>query len=222
MGSPGASVGSPGASVGSPSVSVGSPGASGRSSGASIGSPSASVGSPNVSVGSPSVSIGSGGGTRGVGDLEGILRESMGDYDREIGRERGVMASSGQGSAAGPGSAGGMIGQPSGSGGPMVTIPNAGAGGGIGGGGQGAAGGSASAGSGSGAGGGGGGAPREGGASAGPPETKVEIPEDVADAVSSEDQVARQIREAAEQEEDERIREALWDEYRRHMGLKKK
>ena len=120
-----------------------------------------------------------------------------------------------------------MIGQPSGSGGPMVTIPNAGAGGGIGGGGQGsagpgqgAAGGSASAGSGSG--GGGGGAPREGGASAGPPETKVEIPEDVADAVSSEDQVARQIREAAEQEEDERIREALWDEYRRHMGLKKK
>lgn len=153
----------------------------------------------------------------------------MGDYDREIGRERGVMASGGQGSAAGSGGAGGMIGQPSGSGGAMVTIPNAGAGGGIGGGGQGSAGadgqgpagGSAGASSGSGGGAAGGGAPREGGASAAPPETKIEIPEDVAEAVSSEDQVARQIREAAEQEEDKRIREALWDEYRRHMGLKK-
>ena len=153
----------------------------------------------------------------------------MGDYDREIGRERGAMASGGQGSAAGSGSAGGMIGQPSGSGGAMVTIPNA-AGGDISGEGQGSAGGSsqgsvggsAGASSGRGGGAGGGGTRREGAASAEKPETKVEIPEDIAEAAGSEDQVARQIREAAEQEEDERIREALWDEYRRHMGLKKK
>ena len=41
------------------------------------------------------------------------------------------------------------------------------------------------------------------------------------EAAGKEDQVARQIREAAEQEEDPRIRDALWDEYRKHMGLKR-
>ena len=51
---------------------------------------------------------------------------------------------------------------------------------------------------------------------------KIEIPQDIAEASGSEDQVARQIREAAEQEENRRIREALWDEYRKHMGLKSK
>lgn len=125
-----------------------------------------------------------------------------------------------------------MIGEPGGSGGAMVTIPNA-SGGGIGGDGQGS--GSASAGSsagqstagGSSAGGGGGsgggdgtGGPAEDGTSGERPETKIEIPEDIAEATGKEDQVARQIREAAEQEEDPRIREALWDEYRKHMGLK--
>jgi len=125
-----------------------------------------------------------------------------------------------------------MIGEPGGSGGAMVTIPNA-SGGGIGGDGQGS--GSASAGSsagqstagGSSAGGGGGsgggdgtGGPAEDGTSGDRPETKIEIPEDIAEATGNEDQVARQIREAAEQEEDPRIREALWDEYRKHMGLK--
>ena len=122
-----------------------------------------------------------------------------------------------------------MIGEPGGSGGPMVTIPNA-AGGGIGGDGQ--VPGSESAGSsegGSSAGGGGGsggsegeGGPRGDGAPGEQPETKIEIPEDIAEATGNEDQVARQIREAAEQEEDPRIREALWDEYRKHMGLKTK
>ena len=120
-----------------------------------------------------------------------------------------------------------MIGEPGGSGGAMVTIPNA-AGGGPGGNGQapggessgGDAGGS-SAGSGGGSGGGEGqGGPLEDGASGERPETRVEIPEDIAEAAGNEDQVARQIREAAEQEEDPRIREALWDEYRKHMGLK--
>lgn len=158
----------------------------------------------------------------------------MEGYDREIARERGAMASSGQGSAAGSGGTGGMIGEPGGSGGPMVTIPNA-TGGGLGGDGQGAGGesggssegssseGGSSAGSGGGSGGGSGtGGPREDGVPGEQPETKIEIPEDIAEATGKEDQVARQIREAAEQEEDPRIREALWDEYRKHMGLKTK
>ena len=155
----------------------------------------------------------------------------MEGYDREIARERGAMASAGQGSAAGSGGAGGMIGEPGGSGGAMVTIPNA-TGGGLGGDGQGPggqpAGGSSgdssagsSAGNGGGSGGGSGeGGPLEDGAPGEQPDTKIEIPEDIAEATGNEDQVARQIREAAEQEEDPRIREALWDEYRRHMGLK--
>ena len=168
---------------------------------------------------------GGAGGTQGAGDPEGILRESMEGYDREIARERGAMASAGQGSAAGSGGAGGMIGEPGGSGGAMVTIPSA-SGGGVGGDGQGS--GSESAGSsagGGGAGGGGEGGPLadgNAGETGEQPETKIEIPEDVAEAAGREDQVARQIREAAEQEEDPRIRDALWDEYRKHMGLKTK
>lgn len=158
----------------------------------------------------------------------------MEGYDREIARERGAMASAGKGSAAGSGGTGGMIGEPGGSGGAMVTIPSA-AGGGIGGDGQGSgsesagsgAGGSnaggSSAGGGSGSGGGSGtGGPRADGTPGEQLETKIEIPEDIAEAAGKEDQVARQIREAAEQEEDPRIREALWDEYRKHMGLKTK
>ena len=122
-----------------------------------------------------------------------------------------------------------MIGEPGGSGGAMVTIPNA-TGGGLGGDGQGSGSGPAgsstdgsSAGGGGGSGGGAGqGGPLGDGAPGEQPETKIEIPEDIAEATGKEDQVARQIREAAEQEEDPRIREALWDEYRRHMGLKTK
>ena len=38
---------------------------------------------------------------------------------------------------------------------------------------------------------------------------------------TGEDVIARQIREAAIQEDDPLIREALWEEYRKHMGIKK-
>jgi hypothetical protein len=38
---------------------------------------------------------------------------------------------------------------------------------------------------------------------------------------TGEDVIARQIREAAVQEDDPMIRAALWDEYRKHMGIKK-
>ncbi len=122
-----------------------------------------------------------------------------------------------------------MIGESGGSGGAMVTIPNA-SGGGLGGDGQspgsesdGSSAGGSSSGSGGGSGGGEGeGGPTEDGSPGEQPETKIEIPEDIAEVTGKEDQVARQIREAAEQEEDPRIREALWDEYRKHMGLKTK
>ncbi|MCY4164961.1 MAG: hypothetical protein OXF03_02250 [Gammaproteobacteria bacterium] len=159
------------------------------------------------------------------------MRESMEGYDREIAGERGAMASSGQGAASGSGGMGGMMGGASGSGGPMVTIPNA-SGGGIGGAGQnsgnartdGKSAGDGGSEAGGGESGGGGTGPQEGdgGAADAQPEPKVEIPEDIAEVAGSEDQVARQIREAAEQEEDPRIREALWEEYRKHMGLKAK
>ena len=140
----------------------------------------------------------------------------MGDYDREMSRERGAMTSSGQGSAAGGGTTGGMIGGESGgSGGPMVTVPSMAGG---------QQGGSSSAGGGGGGGGAGRGSDNDiqanRGEAGGEPQPKFEIPEDIAEAKGSEDQVARQIREAAEGEEDPRIRKALWDEYRKHRGIK--
>ncbi len=49
-----------------------------------------------------------------------------------------------------------------------------------------------------------------------------DIPEDIPQSGSGDDQVARQIREAAMAETDPEIREALWEEYRRHTGIKKK
>jgi hypothetical protein len=51
---------------------------------------------------------------------------------------------------------------------------------------------------------------------------KVALPDDIPADGSGEDQVARQIREAALAEKDPKIREALWTEYRRQMGIKKK
>jgi hypothetical protein len=49
----------------------------------------------------------------------------------------------------------------------------------------------------------------------------AKIPEDIPADGSAEDQVARQIREAAMAETDPDIRDALWDEYRKHTGIKK-
>ena len=50
---------------------------------------------------------------------------------------------------------------------------------------------------------------------------KERIPDDIPMDGTGEDVIARQIREAAIQEDDPLIREALWDEYRKHMGIKK-
>lgn len=127
------------------------------------------------------------------GDPEDALLESMEDYDREITRERTAMASSGHGMMSG-----GTVPAMGTPGGAMVVIPNA----------------PISIGSES------VGDMEAAGGAAEKPEPKFEIPEDIAEAAHGEGQVARQIREAAEQEENPRIREALWEEYRKHTGLK--
>ena len=51
-------------------------------------------------------------------------------------------------------------------------------------------------------------------------QAKERIPDDIPMDGTGEDVIARQIREAAIQEDDRLIREALWDEYRKHMGIK--
>jgi hypothetical protein len=50
----------------------------------------------------------------------------------------------------------------------------------------------------------------------------AKIPDDIPVDGSAEDQVAKQIREAAEAETDPKIRDALWNEYRKQMGMKTK
>ena len=49
----------------------------------------------------------------------------------------------------------------------------------------------------------------------------ADLPADIPADGSGEDQVARQIREAAMAEKDPKVREAWWEEYRRHTGIKK-
>ena len=51
-------------------------------------------------------------------------------------------------------------------------------------------------------------------------QMKERIPDDIPMDGTGEDVIARQIREAAIQEGDSEIREALWDEYRKHMGIR--
>ena len=50
----------------------------------------------------------------------------------------------------------------------------------------------------------------------------AKIPDDISVDGSAEDQVAKQIRAAAEAETDPKIRDALWNEYRKQMGMKTK
>jgi hypothetical protein len=49
----------------------------------------------------------------------------------------------------------------------------------------------------------------------------AKVPDDIPADGTGEDQVARQLREAAMAEKDPVVREALWDQYRRHTGIKK-
>jgi hypothetical protein len=49
-------------------------------------------------------------------------------------------------------------------------------------------------------------------------QVAARTPEDLADMVD-DDIIARQLREAALTEEDPKLRERLWDEYRKYKGL---
>jgi hypothetical protein len=174
----------------------------------------------------------------GGNDPESVFDKSLGDFDGAIARERGTIGASGRGSAQGAGdrerddaeavkTAGdgpelGKDGDPNGrpsaqTGGPgqagdLPDTPPPGADSG--------------------------GAPEAGGEDAGATaETGAgrstdkgsregsgtgDLPEDIPADGTGEDQVARQLREAAMAEQDPVVREALWEQYRRHTGLKRK
>jgi len=187
--------------------------------------------------------MGAGGAMEAGGSDPGaVFDKSLGDFDKQMQTERERMASSGQGSggsAAGRESADASQVDKAGSGGMSGTGGMGGfgeVGGSMGGaGGQSGAGGNASAGDASqndaakgDSGGGGDGqdvvkgefeggdfedSERDGGRVA-------EIPEDIPTDGTGDDQVAEQIREAAMAETDPVIRDALWEEYRRHTGIK--
>lgn len=173
----------------------------------------------------------SGSGAAGAGSgesLDEVFNKSLGDFDGEMERERSGMASAGQGSGqsvdgreggdAGTAGAGDIDGP-----GGMVSIPSSGGVGGV-------AGGQASTSTGSADGAAGQPDAAAGGADGAPESTEegrgdenaqaANIPDDIPLEGNAEDQVARQIREAAMAEKDPAIRDALWDEYRKHQGIK--
>ena len=167
----------------------------------------------------------------GSGGLDDDFNKSLGDFDEAMGREQaGTQGSAGateQREAADEkavqtaGMKGGSIGGMDNAGGMSGSTSN----GGMSGGATGQSGSSQSGGadpSGSGPAGeeSGEGAGEGAGRSAPDDEKVANLPDDITVDESAEDQVARQIREAAMVEEDAVIREALWDEYRKHMGMK--
>jgi hypothetical protein len=221
------------------------PGMSGGGS-SSPGGASPSSSPSASSSGSTPGSAGAGGlpDTTG-GDAAGVFDKSLGDFDGDIARERDGMASSGKGSSKGAQSreAGDASAVKQAS--ERASGQNAGKSGGQsgGGGGQaGAAGGKSGGQSGGASGGMEGAGPdaqqapgdqtENGGAQAKTPSgpkdataTKgkgvAAIPDDIPVDGTGENVVAKQIREAAVAEQDPAVREALWNEYRRVMGIKK-
>jgi hypothetical protein len=187
--------------------------------------------------------VGAGGG--GSRDPEDVFDRSLGDFDGEITRERAGMASAGKGSGRGavqresgdardvkmagrgaglPGDAGEMEGDGdagasggmagaggrSGQSGKSATEQPGGVASTSGEGGEGQAGDSNE--------GGGKGEPASGQADS---DKAPDIPADIPADGTGEDQVARQIREAAMAEKDPKVRDALWEQYRRHTGIRK-
>jgi hypothetical protein len=184
---------------------------------------------------------GGGGGSGGSGDPEDVFDKSLGDFDGEIARERAGMASAGKGGGrsaqqresadsgavktagqgiglpgdedmegGGEGESGGMAGG-GGAGGMSGESPEGEGGGQASASGEGGAGQTGVAGEG-----------QSGQATGQSEEGKApDIPADIPADGSGEDQVARQIREAAMAEKDPQVREALWEQYRKHTGLKK-
>lgn len=236
-GSSGSAGGSGGTSGGSTGSSGGSSGGTGGSSGGSAGGATASGGAglPTPSGGN-SGSSGSEQGDGGtstangstadsaesgqtVGDLDGVLDESLDDFDDNVlGQDAGSKSDIDILNPAGGGSSAGISSDE-----PIFEEGDLGAPGGMvvedseieqraseGGGASGASGG------------GGAGAPGEqqtvasassGNASGGEGDL-IPIPDDVGDG-QGDDIVLRQIRDAAEKEKDPVLREKLWDEYRR-------
>ncbi|MBT8441706.1 MAG: hypothetical protein KJO76_04900, partial [Gammaproteobacteria bacterium] len=168
-----------------------------------------------------------------------LFEKSLGDFDGVLGEEREGIASTGQGSgrgagqreagdaeavagAAGRGGYGGIAGGSAGSG---AEMPG---GGSMGGGmeGAGSAGSSGDQSASNSEAGGGGQTDKPGEFEGGDVDEAdrqvAKLPEDIPVDGNADDQVAKQIREAAMAEQDPIIREALWDEYRKHMGIKKK
>lgn len=188
-------------------------------------------------------SAGGAGGIDGIGstdELDELFEKSLGDFDGVLGEEREGMASTGQGSGRGAGQretgdaeavagaasrggyGGGVAGGSAGSG---ADMPSGGSmGGGMDGAGSAGTSGDQSASNSEAGGGGQNDKPGEfEGSDIEETDRKVaKLPEDIPIDGSADDQVARQIREAAMAEQDPIIREALWDEYRKHMGIKKK
>ena len=201
------------------------------------------------SMGGMSGSSGSMGGSGGMGGAPGrpqdpdkVLNESMGDFDGTIAGEREVLAKSGGGSAKSAGQReqadsgsvkdagigqgpGGMADLPGGESASGGAAGAAGAAGGSAGGQSGDTAGGQQAGTqGSQAGGGSGStsAKRSGRDSDGSDRdgaNVAKIPDDIPIEGSGDDAVAEQIREMAMQEEDPVLREAIWEEYRKHTGI---
>ena len=203
---------------------------------------SGSMGGMSGSSGSMGGMSGSSGSMGGFGwpqDPDQVLNESMGDFDGDISREREVLAKSGGGSAKsagrreqadsgsvkdasigqGPGGAVGLPGGESPSGG------SAGAAGSSDGGQSSQTGSGPQVGAeGSQAGGGSGSTSteRSGRDSQGSDRDSAnvaKIPDDIPIEGSGDDAVGAQIREMALQEEDAVLREAIWEEYRKHTGI---
>jgi hypothetical protein len=131
------------------------------------------------------------------------LDKSVGDFDEALGEEQRQVQSVGQnteGFGNGSGGSGGSI---------SMGEQEAGASGGGGSGGAGGAGGAAGSAE----------------SQAGPldgmsdEEKQARTPDDI-EVNSFEDVVARQLREAALAEDDPKLRERLWEEYRKYTGLK--
>jgi hypothetical protein len=175
------------------------------------------MGSAGGSAGGvPDIPTGTG---TGSGDLDEIFNGTLGDFDGSIEGEREVIASSGGGSAKGAGqrergdaaaAAGGWGGGVDGS------MPDAGTGdssGASSAGGRGGEGGEGTYGAEE---------QREGDAGEESERMVENLPDDIPVDGSGDDIVGRQIREAAiaMQEVDPKAAEALWDEYRKHTGIR--
>ena len=222
---------------------MGSAGSSGSASGSSASGSAGSAGSSGAyggaNDGMPDIPTGTG---TGAGDLDEIFNKSLGDFDGEIDTERGEIAGAGGGSAKAAGQrergdasavANGTMGEMGAAGGDG-GMADAGMGGmGAGGamdGGTGGMSGQQGTASGPGSGGMGGegiagsdAAGEQGDAeSADDAAQAVKIPDDIPVDGSGDDLVGRQIREAAiaMQETNPEAAEKLWDEYRKHTGIK--